>query len=205
MEYCWQAVGEFLSSMLFMSERKRKVISGVKWMTCSTIVTAVVAILRLSILARFLDKSDFGEVAILTLVLGLTQTFADLGFASAIMHKRDLSRKEFVSLYWIQWFVFGGCYLILMLSSSWIARFYGKDSLEYLLPLALLDLIFYGKGRLYDTVLQRELRFKILALRNIICAILSLGVAILLAMRGGGIYSLLYISSLQFHSPYKIS
>lgn len=83
---------------------KQQAIFGAKWTTISTLTTAVIQVLRLSILARFLDKSDFGIVAILTFVLGLTNTFADLGFSAAIMHKQELSRNEFASLYWIQMF-----------------------------------------------------------------------------------------------------
>ena len=75
-------------------------------MAISTFTTASVAVLRLSILTRFLEKSDFGLVALLTMVLGLTQTFADLGFSSAMMHKKKLSTQEFSSLYWIQLMVF---------------------------------------------------------------------------------------------------
>ena len=51
---------------------KNTAISGVKWTTASTFITALVAVLRLSVLARFLSKEDFGVVAIITLVFGLT-------------------------------------------------------------------------------------------------------------------------------------
>ena len=80
--------------------------NGVKWTTLSTATTAIVGLLRLSILTRFLEKSDFGIVSIVMLVLGLTQTFSDLGFAAAIMHKQNLTRKEFSSLYWIQLIIY---------------------------------------------------------------------------------------------------
>ena len=67
---------------------------GTKWMAVSSIVTAMVGLLRLAILTRFLEKSDFGVVAIITMILGLTQMFSDLGFATAIMHKKDITRNK---------------------------------------------------------------------------------------------------------------
>lgn len=78
-----------------MPDIKKQAISGAQWMFVSTITTSIVQILRLSILTRFLEKSDFGIVAIMTFILGLTFTFTDLGFSSAIMYKQGLNRKEF--------------------------------------------------------------------------------------------------------------
>lgn len=180
-----------------MSEAKRMAVSGVKWMTVSTFATAIVAVLRLSVLTRFLDKADFGIVAILTFVLGLTQTFADLGFASAIMHKQGLTRREFASLYWIQLIVFAILYVVISAFSSVVSDFYKEPSLTYLLPLSLLDLVFYGVGRLYDTVLQKELRFRAIAVRNIVCSLVSLALAVVLAMEGFGVYSLVLSTLFQ--------
>lgn len=180
-----------------MNHRKEKAISGVKWMAISTFTTASVAVLRLSILTRFLEKSDFGLVALLTMVLGLTQTFADLGFSSAMMHKKKLSTQEFSSLYWIQLMVFFIFYGLISSGSYWFSVFYEEEMLQYLLPLSLLDLLFYGIGRLYDTILQKELRFRTMALRNMICAGASLGLAVLLAMMGCGIYSLILSTLFQ--------
>lgn len=173
-------------------------ISGVKWTTISKVTTAVVGVLRLSILTRFLERSDFGIVSIVTLVLGLTQTFSDLGFGSAIMHKLDISRKEFSSLYWIQSIIYFVLYVVIASFSPLIARFYDTEILSILLPIALLDLLFSGVGRLYGAVLQKNFEFKTMALRNIISAVLSFIIAVVLAILGAGVYSL--IISTLFHT-----
>lgn len=179
-------------------DAKRVAKRGVKWTTLSTATTAVVGLLRLSILTRFLEKSDFGIVSIVMLVLGLTQTFSDLGFAAAIMHKQDLTRKEFSSLYWIQLIIYAILFVIIAACSPFIAKFYDTESLVVLLPIALLDLIFMGIGRLYGTLLQKNFQFRTIALRNILSAVLSLGIAVGFAAMGAGIYSL--IVSTLFHT-----
>ena len=171
---------------------------GVKWTSISTVTTALVGLLRLSILTRFLEKSDFGVVSIVMIVLGLTQTFSDLGFAAAIMHKQNLSRKEFSSLYWIQLLAYTFIYLIVAAFSPLIAVFYDTEILNVLLPITLVDLLFMGIGRLYGILLQKNFQFRIIALRSIISAFLSLIVAVVLAVSGAGIYSL--IVSTLFHT-----
>ena len=175
---------------------KEKAISGTKWISISTIIVGVVQMLRLMILARFLDAGEFGVVAIITFVLGLTFTFSDVGFSAAIMHKKNVDEKDFSSLFWLQFLIFAVIYILLFSLSPFIASFYNEQILSLLIPIALLDLIFAGIGRLYDTVLQKTMQFKKIAIRNITSALCSLIVAIVLAINGFGIYSLI-ISTLS--------
>ena len=179
-----------------MSEKNR-IISGTFWTTASTLTTAIVQILRLSILAHFLEKGDFGVVAILTLVLGLTYTFSDLGFSSAIIHKKDITREEFCSLYWVQMFIYVVIYFAGILCSGWVADYFSTQDVQKLLPITLLDLILHGVGRLYDTLLQKNFQFRILALRNIFASIISLILAVCLAANGYGVYSLIFSTLCQ--------
>ncbi|MBO5465778.1 MAG: MOP flippase family protein [Alistipes sp.] len=173
-------------------DTRKVVVSGVKWTTLSTIITTFVALLRLVILTRILDKADFGIVSILTFVVGMTQTFSDLGFSSAIMHKKDLSQEDFSSLYWLQLIVFTVLYVLISVCSPLVSSYYNEHQLTILLPIILTELIMYGIGKLYETVLQKEFCFKTIAIRNIISSILSLVVAVVLAFRGYGVYSLVY-------------
>lgn len=169
----------------------KKIISGTFWTSLSTIIVALVQISRLGILARFLDKTDFGIVAILTFVLGLTHTFCDMGFSSAIMHKQDLNSKEFSSLYWLQFIVFILMYIVMCGLSYPISTIYKEPILRTLIPIALLDLLFKGFGQLYETLLLKNFQFKVIAVRNVISSILSLFIAIVLAIKGMGVYSLI--------------
>lgn len=169
---------------------KDNAISGVKWTTVATITTTIVGVLRISILTRVLDKSDFGIVAIISFVLGLTQMFADLGFSSALMHVKELSKKQFCSLYWVQFFIFWGFYAIICCFAFPISNYYSEPILVKLLPIALLDLLLNGIGRLYGTLIQKEFQFKTIAIRNIVSALVSLIIAVVLALLGFGVYSL---------------
>lgn len=169
-----------------------KVIKGTVWTSVSTIVVALVQILRLAILARYLEKSDFGIVAIVTFVLGLTHTFCDMGFGSAIMHKQDLDKEDFSSLYWLQFLVFIVMYVVICTISYPVSLFYNEPVLTILIPIALLDLIFKGFGQLYETLLLKTFQFKKIAIRNIVASVLSLFLAVVLAVQGWGVYSLIY-------------
>lgn len=170
---------------------KSKIFWGLGWSSLSTIVIGLTQLLRLSILSRLLEKSDFGIVAILTFILGLTQVFSDMGFSAAIMAQRKIEHKDFISLYWLQALIFGIAFIIVAAFSLPISFYYGLPSLVFLIPLALLELPIMGIGKLYDTVLQKNLMFKTIAIRNIIASTSSLILAVVLAILDYGVYSLI--------------
>ena len=169
---------------------KKTILFGLGWTTLSTITVGASQILRLAILARFLTKDDFGIVAILTFVLGFTNVFSDLGLSAAVMAERKLSREQFLSLYWLQFLVYNSIFFLAVLFTPIIASYYNTPSLTILLPIALSEMFFVSIGKLYNTVLQKELLFKIISIRNITSSILSLVVAVVLAWLGSGVYSL---------------
>ena len=195
-----------------MSNDRSVAIKGGFWTSVSTAVTLLATFGRVMILTRFLEKSDFGVVSIINMVIALCLTFTDLGFASVIMYKQRLTDREFSSLYWIQLLLFSGIYIILWILSPWVSSFYNEPLLATLIPIASLSVLFQAVGKLHDSVLQKQYRFKSLAFRNIISNLVSLVLAGWMAWKGYGIYSLIYSTLCQavilnlwnFVSGYKI-
>ena len=170
----------------------KQVKTGVKWTTISTIVLAVVAILKVSILTRFLDKSDFGLMALVTFVMGFMNLFNDMGVTSAILHKQGITKNQYASLYWINWMVSIVMYVILLLITPLVTSFYKQPLLNTLIPLIGLNLLISGLGRQYKTIEQKHLLFNIISLIDIIGALLSLGLSVVLAVFDYGVFALVY-------------
>ena len=180
-----------------MPSDKSIALRGGVWTSVSTAVTVLTAFLRLIILTRFLEKSDFGIVSIVNMVIGLCVTFTDLGFSSAIMYKKDITEKEYSSLFWMQLIIFFVLYLLICGASPFIALFYNESQLTMLIPIAALSVLFQAFGKLYDTVLQKKYQFKTIAFRNISTNLISLFWAVVLAIQGYGVYSLI-LSTLAY-------
>lgn len=179
-----------------MNDRVLAVKGGI-WTGISTLVTMSTQIIRLIILTRFLEKSDFGIVSITNMIIGLCVTFTDLGFASVIMYKKELSKEEFSSLYWIQFFFFIIIYFIVFVFAKPISALYKEPLLAALIPISALSVIGQALGKLYDSVLLKKYLFKSLTFRNIISNILSLFLAWILAAKEYGVYSLVYSTLFQ--------
>ncbi|SMG27334.1 MOP flippase family protein [Arenibacter troitsensis] len=176
---------------------KDKVKKGVKWTLASTIVLGVSAIIKVSILTRFLDKSDFGLMALVTFVMGIMELFLDMGLTSAILHKQDITKKQYASLYWINWVACIIMYVVLFLITPFVASFYDQPLLNTLIPLIGLNLLFTGLGSQFKTIQQKHLLFNKISVIDITGAILSLALSIILAVNGFGVFALVYSLILQ--------
>lgn len=170
----------------------KTVAKGIAWTTISTIIRSVVSLLQVAMLTRYLDKSDFGIVAIATLFIGFTNIFLDLGLSVGIMHKQDTSPKQYSSLFWLN--IFSGVVLtlILILISPIIAKYYNEPSLAKIIGLLSLSIIFSSLGSQHRIVQQKKMRFKFISWVEIISSISTLIVAYILVINGAGIYSLVY-------------
>lgn len=181
-----------------MSNIKKQVVSGVKWTTIGTIVNAIAALLKIAILARFLDKSDFGLMALVTFVMGFMNLFNDMGLTSAILHVQNINEKEYASLYWFNVFFSIVLYLLLFLISPLIAAFYEDEQLSLLIRFLGLNLLISATGRIFKTIESKNLLFKKITIFEIISSVSSLGLAVYLAIQGFGVFSLVYSALLQY-------
>lgn len=171
---------------------KEAAFKGAYWSTIGSVATASIQIIRPAILTRFLEKSDFGLMAILMLVLGFTQIFSDLGVSVALFSNKHISKREYSSLYWVGILTGLFLYLIVVITAPLTSSFYNLPQLTSLMPLIGLDLIISVAGRQFQVFRQMDLEFKSLAIINICSAVVSFIFAVGLAYNGYGIYSLIF-------------
>lgn len=177
---------------------KNQAISGVKWTTLSTIVLAIASLLKISVLARFIDKADFGLMALVMFVLGFMNLFMNMGLTTAILHKQGITKSEYASLYWLNFAFSILLYLLILVISPYIAGYYQEQELNILIPLMGCSLLISAFGRQFKTIKQKELKFKTIAIVDISVALLSLLIATFLAYKGFGVYALVFSALIQF-------
>ena len=166
--------------------------NGMAWTSLSTIVRSAVSLLQVAVLTRYLEKSDFGVVAIATLFIGFIQIFMDMGLSVGIMHKRDTTKKEYSSLFWLN--IFSGLVLTFLIAAAApvVADYYDEPSLTRILTLLSLSVFLSALGSQQRTVQQKKMRFKSISIIEILSSVATIISAILLAVNGYGIYSLVF-------------
>ncbi len=176
---------------------KSKAISGAKWNTILTIVRSISAIIKTSILTRLLEKSDFGIMAIIMIVLGLISIIKELGLTTAIIYKQNITRKEYASLYWYNILFNILLYLIIFITAQPISELYEDSRLDGYLKLMGLSILFVAMGNQYQVIETKKLNFKYTTIVNMVSILLSLLIAIILAFNDFGVLSLIYSALFQ--------
>ena len=164
-----------------MSIRK-EAIRGVKWTTVSTVSLTLANLIKISVLARLLDKSDFGLMALVTFTLGFMNLFMDMGLSSAILHRQQITREEYSSLFWINVIASLVLFILILIISPGVALFYKETELVKLIPLMSLSIIMAAMGRQFKTVEQKELNFRYLAFTDIIGSLSGVITGVVLAI-----------------------
>lgn len=175
-----------------MGSLTNKTVSGVKWNAMATVFKIVVQVAQPAILTRMLEKSDFGIIAIATVVIGFTELFSDIGLTAALIHKQEINRKQYSSIFWANIMLSVAIFGIIWLITPLVANYYHQPILNRILPLLGLQIIISAFGRMFMTMKAKELDFKFISITSVIGAVLGFLLSVILAWQNFGVYSLVF-------------
>lgn len=174
-----------------MSIRKAT-IRGLKWSTIGVIGASLFQLLQVAVLTRYLPKEAFGIVAMALFVVQFTNVFVEMGLSSAILHRQQSNLKEYSSIYWLSIGFSFFLYFGLVLSAEAIGAFYNEPELERIIILLGLNILFVSAGRQHRTIMQKQFRFKAIAVIELASYAIGLISAVLFALFDFGVYSLVF-------------
>jgi lipopolysaccharide exporter len=170
----------------------RSAVRGVRWTTLSMLLIATTQIIYLVVLGRILEPDSFGLLAMILVVTGFAELLAQMGLSEAIIQRPEPSHLELSSLYWLNITMGGLLYAVLLMVTPLIAALYSAPELERLLPWMALVFLISPWGVQFKALLQKRLQFKPLAIIEIVAAIIGALLAIVLALQGYGVWSLVW-------------
>ena len=171
---------------------KQQALTGVKWTSIASGVAVILGLIKIAVLARLLDPSDFGLMAIVAFVMGFSSLFMNMGLASAILHKPEISKEEYASLFWLSVLFSFILVLIIALISPLVSHMYGEPELSLLIPLMSVNIVLSAMGYQFKTIAQKDLRFQYIAYTEMGGVFSGVLVSIFLALRGFGVYALIF-------------
>ncbi len=174
-----------------MSELLRQqATNSFRWTAGAHGIRQVVQLATLAGLARLLDPSDFGLMAMAMVFIGFAQLFHDLGTGSAIIQRAEVSQRLLVSMFWVNIACGIGAFIITLASAPLVASFFGEPRLHGLLQFVALTFLVSSPGVVPKALLRRELKFKTLARVDTAAMMIGASAALLAAWRGAGVYAL---------------
>jgi O-antigen/teichoic acid export membrane protein len=156
------------------------------------LIARPIRMLGLIVLARLLTPRDFGLVALAMILIGTSDLFSGLGMGRALIHtKRDTKQVAFHAL--IVTFLFSSVlFLIVFALAPFFAQLLGDPEvtpiIRALSPVLVLDSIFLVPNAL----LRKEMMFGRVGAAKIASGLMQKGVAIVFALLGYGVWSLVY-------------
>lgn len=173
-----------------MDKTKQQALTGVVWSSIQRFGVMTITFVSNIILARLLTPDDFGCIGMLMIFISLSTSFIDGGFGSALIQKKEPTNQDYSTIFYWNIFLSLFLYAVLYVFSPFIASFYKIPLLADVLKVQGVILFFNALSIIQHNQLRKKLEFKILAIVNLISALLSLGVAIVFAYKGFGVWAL---------------
>ncbi|WP_295732404.1 lipopolysaccharide biosynthesis protein [uncultured Muribaculum sp.] len=168
----------------------KRAIKGTIWASVDRIGSMGLQFVVNLVLARLLTPADFGAIGMIMIFILVSQVFVDGGFSSALIQRKDSDQTDFSTIFF--WNIGVGMlfYLTVFLGAPFVARFYEMPVLEPVLRVLGVTLIFNAAISVQTTRLQKSLSFGSLAAIDIASSLAGGALAVVMAMRGMGVWSL---------------
>lgn len=169
---------------------KEKTVSGMIWTGIGKFGTMGLSFVANLVLARLLVPEDFGCIAMLQVFIAISTIFVTAGFGTALVQKKDPKHIDYTSVFYWNLAASVVFFWILYFCAPPIARFYKIPELVAVLRVQSVSLIIQAFATVQSSQLQKQLRFKELSTRNIVATAVGTAVAIVMALLGCKVWSL---------------
>ena len=174
-----------------MDDLRKKTLLGSFWMMIERFGYLTIQFVSNLVLARLLSPDDFGVIGILMVFITLSNVFIDSGFSASLIQKKEISETDKSTVFYINLSLASVVYIILFFTSPWIADFFHNESIASLLRALGIVLLIDSFCTIQNTLLSRDMNFKLLTKIKLVAILIAAIVAIYLAYSGYGIWSLI--------------
>jgi len=164
--------------------------SNVKWVAVSQTARIVSQLANIFVLARILPPSDYGLMAMATVVTNFALLLRDQGTSAAIIQKEGLAHNTINTVFWFNILVGVLIAIIIMACSPLIAGYFKHSELINILLMLAIVFPISSSSISHQALLERESKFKKLAFIELTSSIIAMVVAVIAALNGAGVYSL---------------
>lgn len=148
-------------------------------------------------LARLLEPSDFGLIAIVMVIIGIAGIFSDVGLGGALVQRRRVLPVHYSSVFFFNLFVGAILAIGTYFSAPWIAGFYHNESLISLTHTLSILYLLGAFSAVQSTKLRKELNYALLTKLNLTASMIGGIVGVTMAFGGAGVWALVAQSLMQ--------
>jgi polysaccharide transporter, PST family len=147
-------------------------------------------VVSMVVLARLLNPSDFGLMAIVIAIVGFGELIRELGLSNAAIQARELPDPLRNTLFWINSGLGLALTSVALVFAPLVATIYGDPRLEGLLRVMAPVFLINGLATQYRAGLARALKFRELSTIDAAAPLIALAASVAAAVGGLGYWSL---------------
>lgn len=174
-----------------MTTLKRRSIQSIIWNGVGVYTVHATTFLSAALLGRLLTPADFGLAGIVLTINTFLVLFSNAGLVTTVVQRREFGEMEIRALIGLASLFGSCCALGLILMAPGLALLFNEERIAPLAIALAPSLLLTAFAQVPMGCLQRDLRFKEVALANAASAIVGAGCAIVVAFRGGGAWALI--------------
>ena len=171
-------------------EDNNKVAKNIVWRLLERFGAQGVTLIVSIILARLLDPTVYGTIALVTVFTTILQVFVDSGLATALVQKKDSDDLDFSTVFWFNIVACLFLYGLMFALAPLIASFYGNEDLIVLIRVVSLTIVISGVKNIQQAYVSKHLLFKKFFFATLFGTIGAAIAGIWMAYRGYGVWAL---------------
>lgn len=164
--------------------------SGAKWTVAAMIARQVGRLGFVVVLARMLGPTEFAVAAAATIYITFTAVLLETGLASGIVQKDVLRKQDEGATFWTMTGIAALLSGLTVLLAVPVSDFLGIERLAPVLAVLAIGPLLKGFTVVASARLQRELRFRVLGLGEVVAVLMGAGLGIAAAMMGASYWAL---------------
>ncbi len=175
----------------------RTIAGGFLWTGGATYVGQVMSTIATLLLAKYVPVADLGIFSLASVVIGWLALVRGLGLGVALLHEEQDIHEASATAFWL--LLAAGTLLaaLSLLAAPLAARAFSSPAMQPVVQVLGMSFILYGLTSVQETLLIKELRFRVRALTGLAGTLVYAAMAIILAVQGLGVWSIVYAQLAQ--------
>ena len=169
---------------------KRSVLSNFIWRFAERVGAQLVAFIVSIVLARILEPSAYGTIALITVFTAILQTFVDSGLGNALIQKKDADDIDFSTVFYTNFVFCIFLYLVVFFGAPFVAKFYGDLQITGYMRVLGLTVLISGLKNVQQAYVSRHMLFKKFFFSTLGGTVIAGIVGVFMAYHGFGVWAL---------------
>jgi len=169
---------------------ERQAVSALKWSAIAKVVAQLVSWLVTLLVIRLLSPDDYGLIAISAVIIAIFASIGELGLGASIVQSHTISKSELEKLAGALLALNLGVGLLVGLAAPLAGMLFNDVRLIDIVRVSALQFLFNAAATIPYSLATRKMRFKWLAFVDLVSALVTSLMTLVLAWSGAGVWAL---------------